>query len=274
MARKAYSNHNSDSPSPATIDFESRLTLTAASEGEKPNRSVDLLGHVYEYFLTRFARAESKNGGQFYTPSCVVRPLVEMPAPYEGRFYDPSCCSVGMFLQSDKFVESYGGKLGDISNYGQDKWARRHQPKQDKIIPQVVSEAKHNFRNDDDMRWQLSGSRSTTKGSPQDERGDVHQIGVPPNGNANFTWVGHFIHRLAPHGMAAFVLANGSMSSNQLGNCNTRSVRREWATNSQGLGSQSTIRRALIEAALVDCMVTLPDQLIMAKEEFTAALPA
>ncbi len=101
------------------IDVIATIELTAASEGEKTHRSVDLLGRVYEYFLTRFASAEGKNGGQFYTPSCVVRCLVEMLAPYKGRIYDPACGSGGMFVQSEKFVESHGGKLRGISIYGQ-----------------------------------------------------------------------------------------------------------------------------------------------------------
>ena len=99
------------------IDVIATIELTAASEGEQTHRSVDLLGRVYEYFLTRFASAEGKNGGQFYTPSCVVRCLVEMLAPYKGRIYDPACGSGGMFVQSEKFVESHGGKLGDIRRF-------------------------------------------------------------------------------------------------------------------------------------------------------------
>ncbi len=102
------------------IDLIATITLIAASEGERSHRSVDLLGRVYEYFLTRFASAEGKNGGQFYTPSCVVRCLVEMLAPYKGRIYDPCCGSGGMFVQSEKFVEAHGGRLGDISIYGQE----------------------------------------------------------------------------------------------------------------------------------------------------------
>jgi type I restriction enzyme M protein len=102
------------------IDVIATIELTAASEGEQTHRSVDLLGRVYEYFLTRFASDEGKNGGQFYTPSCVVRCLVEMLEPYKGRIYDPCCGSGGMFVQSEKFVESHGGKLGDISIYGQE----------------------------------------------------------------------------------------------------------------------------------------------------------
>ena len=232
------------------IDLIATITLTAASEGEKTHRSVDLLGRVYEYFLTRFASAEGKNGGQFYTPSCVVRCLVEMLGPYKGRIYDPCCGSGGMFVQSEKFVESHGGKIGDISIYGQESNATtrrlavmnlalrgieadfgpehadtfRRDLHPDLRADYVLANPPFNdsdwFRKDDDVRW---------------------QFGVPPKGNANFAWVQHFIHHLAPQGMAGFVLANGSMSSNQSG--------------------EGDIRRALIEADLVDCMVALPGQL-------------
>jgi type I restriction enzyme M protein len=232
------------------IDLIATISLTAASEGGKTHRSVDLLGRVYEYFLTRFASAEGKNGGQFYTPSCVVRLLVEMLAPYKGRIYDPACGSGGMFVQSEKFVESHGGKLGDISIYGQESNATtrrlaimnlairgieadigkehadtfRNVQHPDLRADYVLANPPFNdsdwFRKDDDVRW---------------------QFGVPPKGNANFAWVQHFIHHLAPHGMAGFVLANGSMSSNQSG--------------------EGEIRKALIEADLVDCMVALPGQL-------------
>jgi len=232
------------------IDLIATISLTAASEGEKTHRSVDLLGRVYEYFLTRFASAEGKNGGQFYTPSCVVRCLVEMLAPYKGRIYDPACGSGGMFVQSEKFVESHGGKLGDISIYGQESNATtrrlaimnlairgieadigkehadtfRHVQHPDLRADYVLANPPFNdsdwFRKDDDVRW---------------------HFGVPPKGNANFAWVQHFIHHLAPQGMAGFVLANGSMSSNQSG--------------------EGDIRKALIEADLVDCMVALPGQL-------------
>ena len=232
------------------IDVIATIELTAASEGEASHRSVDLLGRVYEYFLTRFASAEGKNGGQFYTPSCVVRCLVEMLEPYKGRIYDPCCGSGGMFVQSEKFVESHGGKLGDIAIYGQESNATtrrlavmnlairgieadfgpehadtfRRDVHPDLRADYVIGNPPFNdsdwFRKDDDVRW---------------------QYGVPPKGNANFAWVQHFIHHLAPQGVAGFVLANGSMSSNQSG--------------------EGEIRRALIEADLVDCMVALPGQL-------------
>jgi type I restriction enzyme M protein len=218
--------------------------------GDKENRAKDILGRVYEYFLTQFASAEGKNGGQFYTPSCVVRLLVEMLAPYKGRIYDPCCGSGGMFVQSEKFVEAHGGKIGDISIYGQESNATtrrlalmnlalrgieadfgpehadtfRRDLHPDLRADYVLANPPFNdsdwFRKDDDVRW---------------------QYGVPPKGNANFAWVQHFIHHLSPKGMAGFVLANGSMSSNQSG--------------------EGDIRRALVEADLVDCMVALPGQL-------------
>jgi type I restriction enzyme M protein len=214
------------------------------------HRSVDLLGRVYEYFLGQFASAEGKKGGQFYTPQSVVRLLVEMLAPYKGRIYDPCCGSGGMFVQSEKFVEAHGGKLGDISIYGQesnpttrrlavmnlalrgieadfgpehaDTFRRDLHPdlRADYVLANPPFNDSDWFRKDDDVRW---------------------QYGVPPRGNANFAWVQHFIHHLAPQGMAGFVLANGSMSSHQSG--------------------EGDIRRALIEADLVDCMVALPGQL-------------
>jgi type I restriction enzyme M protein len=218
--------------------------------GDKENKAKDVLGRVYEYFLTQFASAEGKNGGQFYTPSCVVRVLVEMLAPYKGRIYDPCCGSGGMFVQSEKFVEAHGGKIGDISIYGQESNATtrrlaimnlalrgieadfgaeqadtfRRDLHPDLRADYVLANPPFNdsdwFRKDDDVRW---------------------QFGVPPKGNANFAWVQHFIHHLAPGGFAGFVLANGSMSSNQSG--------------------EGDIRRAIAQADLVDCMVALPGQL-------------
>ena len=218
--------------------------------GDVASKSKDLLGRVFEYFLTQFASAEGKNGGQFYTPQCVVRLLVEMLAPYKGRIYDPACGSGGMFVQSEKFVESHGGKLGDIAVYGQesnpttrrlaimnlalrgieadfgpehaDTFRRDLHPdlRADFVLANPPFNDSDWFRKDDDVRW---------------------QYGAPPKGNANFAWVQHFIHHLAPNGMAGFVLANGSMSSNQSG--------------------EGDIRRAIIEADLVDCMVAMPGQL-------------
>lgn len=218
--------------------------------GDRENRSKDILGRVYEYFLTQFASAEGKNGGQFYTPSCIVRTLVGMLAPYKGRVYDPCCGSGGMFVQSEKFVVAHGGRIGDISVYGQesnsttrrlalmnlairgfeadlgsehaDTFRRDLHPdlRADYVLANPPFNDSDWFRKDDDPRW---------------------RYGVPPKGNANFAWVQHFIHHLAPDGKAGFVLANGSMSSNQSG--------------------EGEIRKAIVEADLVDCMVALPGQL-------------
>src|SRR6202045_1980252 len=218
--------------------------------GDKESRSKDILGRVYEYFLSQFASAEGKKGGQFYTPQSVVRLLVEMLAPYKGRIYDPCCGSGGMFVQSEKFVEAHGGKLGDISIYGQesnattrrlammnlairgieadlgeeqaDTFRRDLHPdlRADFVLANPPFNDSDWFRKDDDARW---------------------QFGLPPRGNANFAWVQHFIHHLAPTSTAGFVLANGSMSSNQSG--------------------EGEIRRAIIEDDIVDCMVALPGQL-------------
>ncbi|MEO6996359.1 MAG: N-6 DNA methylase [Lacunisphaera sp.] len=214
------------------------------------SRSKDLLGRVFEYFLTQFASAEGKNGGQFYTPSCVVRLLVEMLAPYKGRIYDPACGSGGMFVQSEKFVESHGGKLGDISIYGQESNPTTRRLAVMNLALRGIEadfgpEAADTFRRDlhPDLRADYVLANPPFNDSDWHRKDDDvrWKYGVPPKGNANFAWVQHFIHHLAPHGMAGFVLANGSMSSNQSG--------------------EGEIRQKLIEADLVDCMVALPGQL-------------
>lgn len=228
------------------------IDLFSFKVGDKESRSKDILGRVYEYFLTKFAASEGKNGGEFYTPASVVRLIVEMLQPYKGRIYDPACGSGGMFVQSEKFVEEHQGKLGDISVYGQESnpttWKLC---KMNLAIRGIDGNlGAHNadtFHNDlhkglkadyimanppfnikswggdrlkDDMRW---------------------QYGTPPEGNANYAWIQHMISKLAPAGTAGFVLANGSMSSN---------------TNNEG-----EIRKNLIEADRVECIVTLPGQL-------------
>jgi type I restriction enzyme M protein len=235
------------------IDLIGTITLIAtATEGEdaKSHRSVDLLGRVYEYFLTRFASAEGKNGGQFYTPSSVVRVIVEMLAPYKGRVYDPACGSGGMFVQSEKFVLEHGGRIGDLSIYGQESNATTRRLAVMNLAIRGIEadfgpEQADTFRRDlhKDLKAQF------VIANPPFNDSDWHRVdddvrwqyGVPPKGNANFAWVQHFIHHLAPDGYAGFVLANGSMSSNQSG--------------------EGDIRKAIIEADLVDCMVALPGQL-------------
>ena len=220
--------------------------------GSKENRSKDILGRVYEYFLSQFASAEGKKGGQFYTPRCVVGVLVSMLAPYKGRVYDPCCGSGGMFVQSEKFVEAHGGKLGDISIYGQESnhttWRLAKMNLAIRGIDcDLGAENADSFRRDlhKDLKADYVVANPPFNDSDwggEHLREDVRwKYGTPPTGNGNFAWVQHFIHHLAPNGMAGFVLANGSMSSGQSG--------------------EGEIRKAMIEADIVDCMVALPGQL-------------
>ena len=220
--------------------------------GDKENRSKDILGRVYEYFLSQFASAEGKKGGQFYTPRCVVRVLVEMLAPYKGRVFDPCCGSGGMFVQSEKFVEAHGGRIGDIAVYGQESnpttWRLAEMNLAIRgIEAHLGGEHADSFRRDlhPDLKadYVLANPPfNDSDWSGAQLRDDPRwKYGAPPAGNANFAWVQHFIHHLAPTGIAGFVLANGSMSSNQSG--------------------EGDIRKAIIEADLVDCMVAMPGQL-------------
>src|ERR1019366_21893 len=192
---------------------------------EAGSRSRDLLGRVFEYFLTQFASAEGKNGGQFYTPSCVVRVLIEMLAPYKGRIYDPCCGSGGMVVQSEKFVEAHGGKVGDIAIYGQESnhptWRLA---KMNLAIRGIDSnlgkEHADSFRRDMHPDLKADYVLANPPFNDSDWRGDLlkddkrWKFGLPPASNANFAWVQLFIPHLAPTGLAGFVLANGSMSSN------------------------------------------------------------
>ena len=217
--------------------------------GDKESKSKDILGRVYEYFLGQFANAEGKKGGQFYTPRSIVQILVEMIEPYSGRIYDPCCGSGGMFVQSEKFVESHEGKLGDIAVYGQEsnqttwrlckinlairgidsniQWGNSflEDKHPDLKVDYILANPPFNDKDwkaellEDDKRW---------------------QYGVPPKSNANFAWVQHFIHHLSHTGIAGFVLANGSMSAG---------------------GQEGKIREKIVKSDLVDCMVALPSQL-------------
>jgi len=220
--------------------------------GDKENRSKDILGRVYEYFLSQFASAEGKKGGQFYTPRCVVQLLVEMLCPYKGRVYDPCCGSGGMFVQSEKFVEAHGGKIGDISIYGQESnhttWRLAKMNLAIRGIDgNLGKEHADSFHRDLHPDLKADYVIANPPFNDSDWRGELlkddkrWKFGTPPASNANFAWVQHFIHHLAPTGLAGFVLANGSMSSNQSG--------------------EGEIRKAIIEADLVDCMVALPGQL-------------
>jgi len=228
--------------------------------GADANKARDLLGQVYEYFLGQFASAEGKKGGQFYTPASIVKTLVAVLNPHHGKVYDPCCGSGGMFVQSEKFIEAHGGKLGDVSIYGQesnpttwrlaamnlairgidfnlgkepaDTFVRNQHPdlRADFILanpPFNISDWWHGSL-EGDPRW---------------------VYGTPPQGNANYAWLQHMLYHLKPNGRAGIVLANGSMSSSQ---------------NSEG-----DIRRAMVEADVVEVMVALPGQLF-----FNTQIPA
>jgi len=218
--------------------------------GSPADRAKDILGRVYEYFLSQFASAEGKKGGQFYTPSRVVRVLVEILAPYKGRVYDPCCGSGGMFVSSEKFIEAHSGKIGDISIYGQESnYTTWRLAKMNLAIRGIDAQIAHGdtFHNDRHLDLKADYVLANPPFNDSDWRGELLKndkrwlYGAPPAGNANFAWVQHFIHHLAPAGLAGFVLANGSMSSNQSG--------------------EGDIRKNMIEADLVDCMVALPGQL-------------
>src|SRR5215510_7273567 len=218
--------------------------------GDSAARSRDTLGRVYEYFLAQFASAEGKKGGQFYTPSHVVRVLVEMLAPYKGRVYDPCCGSGGMFVQSEKYIEAHAGKLGDISIYGQESnYTTWRLAKMNLAIRGIDAQIAHgdSFHADKHPDLKADYVLANPPFNDSDWRGELLKgdkrwiYGVPPASNANYAWVQHIISHLAPTGLAGFVLANGSMSSNQSG--------------------EGEIRKIIVEADLVDCMVALPGQL-------------
>jgi type I restriction enzyme M protein len=219
---------------------------------EEGGKARDVLGRVYEYFLGGFAGSEGKRGGEFYTPSSVVRVLVEMLEPYKGRVYDPCCGSGGMFVQSEKFVEEHGGRIGDIAIYGQESnYTTWRLAKMNLAVRGI----------DADIRWNNEGSFH--KDELKDLRFDYilanppfnisdwggdrlredtrWKYGTPPVSNANYAWLQHILWHLSPTGTAGVVLANGSMSSMQSG--------------------EGDIRRAMVDGDVVDCMIALPGQL-------------
>jgi type I restriction enzyme M protein len=227
------------------IDLISNIPL-----GGVENHARDILGRVYEYFLGQFASAEGKKGGEFYTPRCIVKLLVAMLRPYKGRVYDPCCGSGGMFVQSEEFIEAHGGRIGDISIYGQElNYTTWRLCKMNLALHRIDGriEQGDSFLNDrfPDLKadYILANPPFNMKNWGGERLRDDKRwkYGVPPTGNANFAWVQHIIYHLAPAGVAGFVLANGSMSSNQSG--------------------EGEIRKNIIEADLVDCMVALPGQL-------------
>ena len=227
------------------IDIFSDLDLYSSSEQ-------DVLGRVYEYFLKMFASAEGKLGGEFYTPRSIVKLLVEMIEPYKGRVYDPACGSGGMFVQAEKFVLEHAGRIGDISIYGQEKnhttWRLCNMNLAIRGIEADIGKTNADTFHDDlhkDLKADFILANppfNVSDWGVERIRDDVRwKYGVPPAGNANYGWIQHMIHHLAPRGVIGLVLANGSMSSTS--------------------GGEGEIRQKLIENDLVDCMVALPPQL-------------
>jgi len=228
------------------IDLVSTIGLGGAE-----SRSHDVLGRVYEYFLGRFASAEGKRGGQFYTPRVVVRLLVEMLEPNErSRIYDPCCGSGGMFVQSERFIEAHGGRRGAAAIFGQESnpttWRLCEMNLAIRGIEGNIARG-DTFHDDQHKDLRADFVLANPHFNDSDWGGDRlrkdarWELGTPPVSNANFAWVQHFIYHLAPNGYAGFVLANGSLSGTQSG--------------------EDVIRRNLVEAELVDCIVSLPTQL-------------
>ena len=222
-------------------------TIKLHKNGEK-----DLLGRVYEYFLGQFASSEGKGGGEFYTPTSVVKTLVEMIEPYKGRIYDPACGSGGMFIQSEKFIEEHTGRIGDLSIYGQELNATTWKLCKMNLAIRGLDGNIGPHQADtfhDDLHKTLKADYvlanppfniSDWGGNKLTE--DVRwKYGVPPEGNANYAWLEHIVYHLAPNGVAGVVLANGALSSN---------------TSNEGV-----IRKNLVDAKLVDAIVALPDKL-------------
>jgi type I restriction enzyme M protein len=231
-------------------------TIARVGFGDDPDQARDLLGRVYEYFIKTFARLEGHRGGEFYTPASVTRLLVEMLEPYEGRVLDPACGSGGLFIQSGRFVAAHGGRARALSIYGQENnqatWRicrmnlAIHGLAGNITLANTLLDDRHK-----DLRadFVLANPPFNMKKWGSDRvAGDVRwAYGAPPEGNANYAWIQHFIHHLAPDGRAGFVLANGSLT---------------------GAGAESEIRKAIILDDLVDCIVALPAQLF-----FTTGIP-
>ncbi len=232
------------------IDLVGNIAL-----GDAKARSADVLGHVFEYFLGEFALAEGKKGGQFYTPRSVVELLVEMLEPYKGRVFDPCCGSGGMFVQSEKFVADHQGKVNDISIYGQESnyttWrlAKMNLAIRGIDSSQIKWNNEGSFLNDSHKDLKANYVIANPPFNDSDWGGDLlrkdgrWKYGTPPTGNANYAWIQHFLYHLSPSGQAGFVLAKGSLTSKTSG--------------------EGDIRKELIEARLVDCIVNMPAKLFL-----------
>lgn len=248
---KVYAKDNLDSKILGElIDLIGNISL-----GDAKARSADVLGHVFEYFLGEFALAEGKQGGQFYTPKTMVELLVKMLEPYEGRVFDPCCGSGGMFVQSEKFVLEHQGKINDISIYGQESnqttWrlAKMNLAIRGIDSSQVIWNNEGSFSNDAHKDLKADFIIANPPFNMKDWGGKSLQsdgrwkYGTPPEGNANYAWIQHFLYHLAPNGSAGFVLAKGSLTS---------------TTDTEG-----SIRKALIQANLIDCIANLPAKLFL-----------
>jgi len=232
------------------IDLVSNIAL-----GDVKEKSADILGHVFEYFLGQFALAEGKKGGQFYTPRSVVQLLVEMLEPYKGRIFDPCCGSGGMFIQSEKFVKKHQGKINNISIYGQEsnrttwKLIKMNLAIRGIDSSQVKWNNEGSFQNDAHKDLRADYVIANPPFNDSDWGGNLlrkdarWKFGTPPPGNANYAWIEHFIYHLAPTGQAGFVLAKGSLTTKFSG--------------------EGEIRKNLIEAGMVDCIVNLPAKLFL-----------
>ena len=248
---KVYARQNLDPTSlGGLIDLIGNIAL-----GDAKSRSADVLGHVFEYFLGEFALAEGKKGGQFYTPRSVVELLVKMLEPYKGRVFDPCCGSGGMFVQSEKFVTEHQGKVNDISIYGQESnqttWrlAKMNLAIRGLDSSQVKWNSEGSFLNDAHKDLKADYIIANPPFNVSDWSGDLlrsdgrWQYGTPPEGNANFAWMQHFIYHLSPSGQAGVVLSKGALTSKSSG--------------------EGEIRKAMVEAGLIDCIVNLPAKLFL-----------
>jgi len=248
---KVYARQNLDPTSLGElIDMIGNIAL-----GDAKARSADILGHVFEYFLGEFALAEGKKGGQFYTPRSVVELLVEMLETYKGRVFDPCCGSGGMFVQSEEFVTEHQGKINDISIYGQESnqttWrlAKMNLAIRGIDSSQVKWNNEGSFLNDAHKDLKADYIIANPPFNVSDWSGDLlrtdgrWKYGTPPTGNANYAWIQHFMYHLAPSGQAGFVLAKGALTSKS--------------------GGEGDIRKELVEADLIDCIVNLPAKLFL-----------
>ena len=232
------------------IDLFSNVAFDKAKE-----KSADILGHVFEYFLGQFALAEGKKGGQFYTPRSVVELLVEMLEPYKGRVFDPCCGSGGMFVQSEKFVKEHQGRINDISIYGQESnqttWrlCKMNLAIRGIDSSQVKWNPEGSFLNDAHKDLKADFVIANPPFNDSDWNGELlrkdvrWRYGTRPEGNANYAWIQHFIYHLAPHGKAGFVLAKGALTTKQT--------------------AEYEIRKNMIEDGIVDCIVNLPPKLFL-----------